>query len=618
MKHSMENPNFLKKKYDLHNAPEVEAAAERTERRTGEEVPDDPARRIQNYLDRFKEITERQDPDKRERGMRALKEVLHDQCVIKEEDIPESYFKHQQQVAREQGHGDIDITEELKDQAAEVLIADQESTLDNWVDYLASTDAPYPDWLKYWTIRSVLAMGAYDKEKKTFAKRSQGTVTPFPDINREALAYVLDAVSQKYGKRHTDLLALSDEEKKAFETLLQQEHFPKLYAWALEKTALAPTESLERIEGEWVKYEKGSDHLPLVASLQGYGTGWCTAGESTARIQLQGGDFWVYYSLDKDGNSTIPRAAIRMEENRIAEVRGVAKEQNLDAAITPIVQAKLAEFPDGASYEKKTKDMQELTDIERKMEKGDPLTTENLRFLYELDRPIEGFGYQRDPRIKTLRDRRNPEEDMPIIFECTKDHIAHRPEEITKDTKAYVGKLEPGIFRLTEHIDHIYTSFPEGRIRKEELTLEGTTGTALEKELVRDGIKISEYAKDMLRSKEFIKSEHKEQIALVRLRVQDLFPDAKMHTTKEIYDRAELLGLALCPHEVGPQYRLKYTDQPLGEWFWIGMESITDRDGGPRVFRLARDGDGLWLYSTWAEPAAEWDPDGTVVFRSAS
>lgn len=32
----MENPDFLKQKYNLHNALEVKSAAKRTEKRTGE------------------------------------------------------------------------------------------------------------------------------------------------------------------------------------------------------------------------------------------------------------------------------------------------------------------------------------------------------------------------------------------------------------------------------------------------------------------------------------------------------------------------------------------------------------------------------------------------------
>lgn len=161
----MESPDFLKKKYDLHNAPEVEKSAERIQVRTGEHIPQDPAERIQNYLNRFKEIVDRKDPEKRERGMNALKQVLYDKFVIKPEEIPEGYFENQRRLAREQGHGDIEIPEEARNQLIEVIITDQRSSLDNWIDYLASSDATYPDWLKYYSFRSVLNLGEYDKKR---------------------------------------------------------------------------------------------------------------------------------------------------------------------------------------------------------------------------------------------------------------------------------------------------------------------------------------------------------------------------------------------------------------------------------------------------------------------
>jgi hypothetical protein len=42
--------DFLKKRYDLHKAPEVEEQAERAEFLKGEKVPQAPEARIQNYL----------------------------------------------------------------------------------------------------------------------------------------------------------------------------------------------------------------------------------------------------------------------------------------------------------------------------------------------------------------------------------------------------------------------------------------------------------------------------------------------------------------------------------------------------------------------------------------
>jgi len=186
---------------------------------------------------------------------------------------------------------------------------------------------------------------------------------------------------------------------------------------------------LVKTDGEWVKYDKGSDHIPLITSLQGHGTGWCTAGESTAEAQLKTGDFHVYYSYDKEGKPTVPRVAIRMAENKIAEVRGIAHEQNLDPYIGDVAKEKLAEFPDGEKYEKKSTDMKRLTEIDGRMKKGEEPTNDDLRFLYEVDGKIEGFGYQTDPRIKEMLNRRDNKEDLSTVLHIPKKQISVTKEE---------------------------------------------------------------------------------------------------------------------------------------------------------------------------------------------
>lgn len=596
----MENPDFLKKKYDLHNAPETEAAARRTEARTKERVPQTPEARIQNYLDRFKEIIERKEPAKRERGIEALKQVLHNKFVIKPEEIPEGYFENQRRLAREQGHGDIEIPDETRNQLTEVIITDQKSSLDNWIDYLSSNDAAYPDWLKYYAFRNILGMGEYDKEKKQFSKRSKGTVKPFPDLNREALAYVLDAIEKKSKKENVG----HDEQ---FSKLLQTENFAKLYAWAIDKVTPASEEALANTKGEWVKYRQGKDHMPLVNSLQGRGTGWCTAGESTAKAQLEAGDFYVYYSHDENGKPNIPRAAVRMQGGQIAEIRGIAHEQNLDPYVNDIVKSKLAEFPDGKAYEKKSVDMKLLTAIDNKNKKGEQLNKDELFFLYEINQPMEGFGYQRDPRIKEIRETRNSKEDMLIVFECDKSQIARKPEDINENTKAYIGPLFKGIFQL--NLEHIGTSFPEGMAKKMEAELTGKSGEELERELKEKNINISSYASDMLKKLSPSSPEH---LDLVRLTVKDLgFPNGA--TTDEIYKRAEELGLELCPQDTGPNLR---PQNSTPDYMYIAMKQITDRGGNPSVFSLYRGDGGLWLFASWAEPDDRWNSDNKFVFRS--
>lgn len=619
---------FLKKKYDLHNAPETESAVKRTEKinslreasdkKFGEKVSNNPEAQIQNYLDRFTEIIERKEPAKRERGIEALKHILHDKFVIKAEEIPEAYFDVQKRIAREQGHGDVEIDQETRKQLIEVVITDQKGSLDQWIDYLSSNDATYPGWLKYYSFRSILGMGEYDKEKKQFTKRSKGTTKPFPDINREALAYVLDAVEKKYQGK-------SKPQDPEFQKLLQGENFAKLYAFAIDKVTPATESALANVKGEWVKYRQGKDHMPLVESLQGHGTGWCTAGESTAQAQLKNGDFYVYYSLDESGKPNIPRAAIRMQQGSIAEVRGVAPDQNLDPFIGGVVQKKLAEFPDGQAYEKKSEDMKKLTVIESKTKKGESLIKDELIFLYEINSQIEGFGYQRDPRIEEIRKMRNPNEDAPIVLDCAPDEIAWKPEDIGEKTKAYIGPLFEGIFQ--KGIENIYASFPEGRMENGSLEIGGVAEKELEREIKNKidsqgkNYQINSYAESMMRNPDFTTSKNQEKIELVKLKVGDL-GFTKDPTTDELYVRAKELGLELCPAETGPHLRLKYQEvfkkeQPMNEYLRIAMKQIASSEGNPSVFNVYRSAGGFWLYYTdsWSSPMSKWHLDDQIVFR---
>lgn len=64
----MENPNFLKTKYNLHASPEVKSATRRTEKRSGEKVSQDPAEQIENYFNRLHEIIDRPKEEDRERA----------------------------------------------------------------------------------------------------------------------------------------------------------------------------------------------------------------------------------------------------------------------------------------------------------------------------------------------------------------------------------------------------------------------------------------------------------------------------------------------------------------------------------------------------------------------
>ncbi len=607
----MEKHPLHLKNPELQRSREVNRAVERQEDREDVKIPNDPAERIETYMDRLENIFLNPDERKRERNLEMFRDKIYDALIIKRENFPDSYFELQKRIARERGQTVEEIPENVREQMMDVAIEDQRASLDVWMDYLTSNDAVYPAWFKYFVWRNITKLSQFDKERGEFKKRTDSTVAPYPDIYREPLAQIADI----YEKVKEDNKNLKEPEiREAF-----SKKFPSLYAELIQKSLAASMENREEIRGRWVKYEQGreGDAEKLFQSIEGKGTGWCTAGHSTAQIQIESGDFYVYYTNDTSGEPTQPRLAIRMEENNwIGEVRGILPHQGVEPIMQEVLDEKLQEFGSEADdYRKKSEDMKILTALERKRENNEPLTKDNLVFLYEINTPIEGFGYRKDPRIAELRSERNAEEDMLVIFECTKNEIAHVPSEINENTKAYVGQLKPGIFqKLPENLEHVYISFPEKKIRRENVKIGGKSAEQLISELEQMDIDISEYALIMIKNREFMPGKNPEEVTLIRLTVADL-GFKRGARTNQIYKRAQALGLELCPAETGPHYRLKYQNQPR-ELEWIYMRQIAGPGGAPSVFTLERDEYGiLWLSDFLAEPNSRWDPDDKFIFR---
>jgi hypothetical protein len=335
--------------------------------------------------------------------------------VMNPEDIPESYFDRQREIARQQGHGDIEITEDMKQQHAEALIADQTASLNAWAEYLNDPHADYPAWFRYYTMRNILKLADYDKEKERFRKRSNKTTAPYPELNREALAYVYETLNRRLeGQQQND---------EHIQQLADQANFNKLYSHALAESVPSDPEQLQGTAGEWTTYqqldpEEDTDRArQLAQSLQGYGTGWCTAGESTAEGHLRKGDFHVYCSYDGEGQATVPRVAVRMEHGKVAEVRGIDTGQNLEPAITDIAMERVKDLPGGEQYLQAAEDMNRVTDIETRARQGEKLTARDVYFLYEYGGQIQSFGYKKDPRIGELLFGRDPLADLDMMME---------------------------------------------------------------------------------------------------------------------------------------------------------------------------------------------------------
>ena len=386
------------------------------------------------YFDRLERISRKTiEHDKYDK----IKRYYYKKYVISPNDVPDSYFKNQEQLALDRGYGHVHYDEKTKSKEKEIIVKEQKESLDSWLDYFASSDTEhYPTWFKYFCFQGMIRIGYFDKEKNQYTKRTKNTIKPFIEINREAIAMVYDLL-MKYLKKES----LGD---KSLEQLINSGSFSKMYAYCIRKLDSIKKNSFNSDDGIWKKYNQGSDPNILFNDIHGKGTGWCTAGGiETAKKHIDGGDFYVYYTKDEKGEYTNPRIAIRTENGKLAEVRGIAENQNLESNMEKVVEEKLKEFPDAEAYKKKVKDMEMLTYIYTKWQQKLELTKEDLRFLYEIDSKIIGFGYEEDPRIKEIIETRDKKIDLSKIFDCKKNQISLTEEEALKGNIIYhYGNLD--------------------------------------------------------------------------------------------------------------------------------------------------------------------------------
>ncbi len=413
-------------------------------------VSDKKLDRLIKYFDRLEELHKKVSESKRKSDEMILKNFYYNLYVIKEENIPESYFRTQVRILRERGYGNVEINDVEKKQIVNQIIEDQKRSLDKWIEYFLYDEESksYEMWEKYWVFQGIQSLGKYDKETGKFSKRDKNTTYPFPPVEREYVFTTLKLM-EEYIKNKT-----GDNEIKS---ALGSGNFKQLYEYVIKQSMINGKYQSISTQGKWVKYEQGSKYNKLINSLQGYYTGWCTAaGENFAKTQLENGDFYVYYSLNENGEAKVPRIAIRMDgTTKIGEIRGIASNQNMEAEMMPILNEKLKEFPDRDKYYKKENDMNMLTLIDNKVKDNKELTIKELRFLYEIGNTIEGFGYGEDPRINEIKSKRNVKKDYAEILNISEEEVALSKDEWRKNCKnikIFIGTLDLSDLSIVEDL----------------------------------------------------------------------------------------------------------------------------------------------------------------------
>ena len=404
----MTGEEFLNKLYkDLNISEEVKHASKGI---------NDKNEAVKTYLDRLERTHSNLDHLHK---LNLLKSLYYKKYVIKAEDIPKYRDK-------------------------EKIITSQKESLDKWLNYFLDENTKYPMWAKYWTFQGMLKIGTYNEATGTYQKRSKKTLAPFIEVNPEILSKCINLITTYIEKNE-----LTDEE---LSKLVESGNFQKMYTLLINRKKLNISSKSNNNDGIWIKYsyedidevEKKEkigitpEYIKLFNSLQGYNTGWCTAGSlEIAKDQIcgidiyNGGDFYVYYTKDENNKYKIPRIAIRMSYyDDIEEIRGIADGQNLEDGLEDILieKLKMLNLKSEQVNEniERAKDSKRLTELVKKQKNKIDFSLEELRFLYEIDRIIVGFGWDADDRLKNiLKERDNTKDIVSILDKCdsTEDRI---------------------------------------------------------------------------------------------------------------------------------------------------------------------------------------------------
>ena len=427
------------------------------------------------YLSRLNNMVEKYGDKAEQKIWQASAENL----VMDYEDIPDAYWKQQEQILRDNGQG-RKLSEYEKKILADDLIDKQRQSITSWANYLSDKNCPYPLWFKVYAFDGISKMSnTLNLDDADYSRRDNTTALSFPKLNAEILAKVYRNINEFYGVVKEDWLSKHPDDEKLV-SLVKSANFPKLYAKELvdTKVIIKTPERTEDVHGDWFEYKLGDEEE--IASLA-EGTRWCVVDPNVAHNYLTYGQYSNpeeyddydddYYDYDdaevenseakfiifrlEDPNSpgvyaSNGSASIRLDPDGIVdEISGLNDGQAVEDALVPIVKEKTISLPGGEKYLQKFDDKQALIRLDKKMEKGQDLTKEELSFLYELDRPIATLDtYNRkDPRIPELKEKYDLEYALEKGVDANKLASSLESEDI-------ISKLDV-LLRYSADIDNI-------------------------------------------------------------------------------------------------------------------------------------------------------------------
>ena len=163
------------------------------------------------YLGRLEKILTRKRYGGGKSGQDMLEHLLVAEMVLDMENeelvlkLAKGLYESQKRIAIERGQGSdvekYEMTDEHLIEKYKGAIREkaeiQKRSLGAWFTYLKENDAQYPLWFRYYVVRSLMDMGQFNRDDVTYTNRSETTISAYPEMNAEALAFVYKSVEHQ-------------------------------------------------------------------------------------------------------------------------------------------------------------------------------------------------------------------------------------------------------------------------------------------------------------------------------------------------------------------------------------------------------------------------------------
>lgn len=167
--------------------------------------------------------------------------------------------------------------------------------------------------------------------------------------------------------------------------------------------------------------------------------------------------------------------------------------------------------------------------------------------------------------------------------------------------------------------------YPDCDSIKRNVMVGGLSKEELIDQLESANISLNAYGLQLLNDPRFVVSGNKYELETVEIKVSDLgFPEGA--TYPELYERAEMLGLTLCPLELGAFLRLQFLDQTESshndgkkhqapsDSITIASQPIDNDDNFPKGFYIRNIDGELWLRGYICDDLHVFGPDNHFIF----